>query len=125
MNVVDSSAWLEYFAEGPNASWFASAIEATEELIIPSLTIYEVFKKLTSTSGENAAFQAIGAMVQSRVVDLDSALAVSAARLALRHQLPLADSVILATARSFEAILWTQDSDFEGLPGVRFKPATG
>jgi len=124
MNVVDSSAWLEYFADGPNASWFASAIETTNELIVPSLTIYEVFKKLTSVSGENAALQAIGAMQQAQVVDLDAALALSAARLGLKHQLPLADSIILATARSFDATLWTQDSDFQGLPDIKYKRAT-
>lgn len=122
MNVVDSSAWLEYFADGPNASWFASAVETTDELIVPSLTILEVFKKLATDRGDNEALQAVGAMQQGHVVDLDPALANGAARIGIKHQLPLADSIIFATARAFDATLWTQDSDFQSLPGVKFKP---
>jgi predicted nucleic acid-binding protein len=122
VNVVDSSAWLEYFADGPNASWFASAIETPDELIVPSLTIFEVFKKLATERGDTEALQAVGAMQQGRVVDLDPVLAIGAARIGIKHQLPLADSIILATARAFDATLWTQNSDFQSLPGVEFTP---
>ena len=125
MNVVDSSAWLEYFAEGRNARSFAAAIEDTARLVVPSLSLYEVFKRVLQQRDEGAALQAVALMQQGRLVDLTPALALSAAQLSVAHRLPLADSVMLATARSFEAVLWTQDVDFEGIEGVRYfkKPA--
>ena len=121
MNVVDSSAWLEYFADGPNASYFASAIEGVADLVVPSLTLLEVFKRVYLQRGEGPALQAVALMQQGAVVDLTAPLALAAAKLGADHKLPLADSVVLATTRAFEATLWTQDADFEGLPGVRFR----
>ncbi len=121
MNVVDSSAWLEYFANGPNASFFAKAIEGVDALIVPSLSLYEVFKRILQQRGQNEGLQAIAVMQQGTVVDLDTEIALNAARLSLESKLPLADSVILATARAFGAILWTQDADFAGVPGVRYR----
>ncbi len=120
MNVIDSSAWLEYFADGPNARHFAKPIETPEELLVPSITLFEVFKRVCQQRDESSALQCIAMMQQSRIVDLDSAVALRAAALGLRHKLPLADSVVYATAQAAGAILWTQDADFEGLPGVRF-----
>ena len=127
MNVVDSSASLEYFANGPNAGAFASAIQATEELVVPSITLLEVFKRVYQQRGEGPALQAVALMQQGAVVDLDAPLALMAARLSADGKLALADSVVLATARRFDATLWTQDADFEGLPGVRYraKPQRG
>jgi predicted nucleic acid-binding protein len=119
MNVVDSSGWLEYFADGPNADLFAPAIEDAEQLVVPSISIYEVFKRVLQQREESDAVQAIAVMEQGTVVDLSSSLALVAARLSLRHQLPLADSVILATARAHTATLWTQDADFRSIEGVR------
>lgn len=121
MNVVDSSAWLEYFANGPNAEFFVQAIEKTEELLVPSLTLYEVFKRVHQQRDEGAALQAIALMQQGAVVDIDSPIALAAARLSMEHRLPMADSVILATARSYTAVLWTQDADFKGMPGVEYR----
>ena len=121
MNVVDSSAWLEYFANGPNAGAFASAIQATEELVVPSITLLEVFKRVYRQRGEGPALQAVALMQQGAVVDLDAPLALTAARISADGKLALADSVVLATARRFDATLWTQDADFEGLPGVRYR----
>lgn len=121
MNVVDSSAWLEYFADGPNAGYFAPAIEATERLVVPSIVLYEVFRRILHQRTEGEALEAAALLQQGRVVDLDAPLALSAAKLGLESKLPLADSVILATARRLDAVLWTQDVDFEGLPGVRFR----
>ena len=123
MNVVDSSAWLEYFADGPNAGFFASAIEATDELVVPSICLLEVFKRVCQQRGEGPALQAVAVMAQGRAVDLDSALALSAAKLGVDAKLALADSVVLATARQADATLWTQDADFDGLPNVRFRAA--
>ena len=121
MNVVDSSAWLEYFANGPNAGAFASAIQATDELVVPSITLLEVFKRVYQQRGEGPALQAVALMQQGAVVDLDAPLALTAAKISADGKLALADSVVLATARRFDATLWTQDADFEGLPGVRYR----
>lgn len=121
MNVVDSSAWLEYFANGPNATFFAKTIENVEELIVPSLSLFEVFKRVLQQRDENDAIQAIAIMQQGMVVDLDASLALSAARLSVENKLPLADSVILATARDHNATLWTQDADFKGLEAVKYR----
>jgi len=122
MNVVDSSAWLEYFADGPNAGFFAPAIERTDTLLVSVISLYEVFKKVSQARDEDHALQAIASMQHGRVVELDGPLALYAARLSVEKRLPMADSIILATARLHRAILWTQDADFEGLPGVRFRP---
>jgi predicted nucleic acid-binding protein len=121
MNVVDSSAWLEYLGDGPDASDFAKAIENSRELVVPTLAIYEVFKKTVLLRGEAAGLEAVALMMQGRVVDASATLALEAARLSVAHQLPLADSFILATARAHRAILWTLDHHFEGLPDVQYR----
>ena len=120
MNVVDSSAWLEYFADGPNAKHFARAIEAPDDLLVPSITLLEVFKRISQQRDDAVALQYVAVMQQSTVVDLDAALGLRAAGLGLRHKLPLADSVVYATAQASGAPVWTQDADFEGLPNVRY-----
>ena len=121
MNVVDSSGWLEYFADEPNADFFAPAIERTEELIVPSISVFEVFKHVLLKRGEGEALQAVVQMKQGLIVELDVALSISAARLSAELRLPMPDSIILATARRYEAEFWTQDADFSAIEGVRFK----
>jgi predicted nucleic acid-binding protein len=121
MNVVDSSAWLEYFANGPNASFFAKPIEQVDKLIVPSPCLFEVFKRVLQQRDENDALQAIAVMRQGLVVDLGAALALSAAKLSIEHKIPMADSVVLATARECDATLWTQDADFEGREKVQYR----
>lgn len=121
MNVVDSSAWLEYFADGPNAGFFARAIEAVDRLVVPAITLFEVFKRVYNQRGEGDALQVIAIMQQGQIVDLDGSLALSAAKLSVEAKLPLADSIVLATARLAGATLWTQDGDFEGMSGVKFR----
>jgi predicted nucleic acid-binding protein len=120
VNVVDSSGWLEYFAGGPNANFFAKPIEATAELVVPSLSLYEVFKKIAQQRGEGDALQAVAVMQQGKVVELSSTLALSAAKVSMQLSIPMADSVILATARASHAVLWTQDADFATMTGVRY-----
>lgn len=120
MNVVDSSGWLEYFADGTNAGFFAKAIENTADLIVPSISLYEVFKRMMQQRGEGAALESVAVMMQGQVVELDSTLALSAAKISAELQIPMADSIMLATTRFHEAILWTQDADFEGLDGVKY-----
>ncbi len=122
MNVVDSSAWLEYFGDGPNAEEFASAIEDTERLIVPTLIVFEVFKRTAQIADETAALDAVGVMMQGTVVELSASLSLDAARLSLESGLAMADAIILATARLHEAVLWTQDAHFDGMGGVEFRP---
>jgi predicted nucleic acid-binding protein len=117
---VDSSAWLEYFAGGPNARAFASAIQAVAQLLVPSITLYEVYKRMDAQRGRGLAQQAVALMMQGRVVDFDAQIALTAAQVSRAETLPLADSIILATARLHRATLWTQDEDFEHIAGVRF-----
>lgn len=119
MNLVDSSAWLEYFAEGPNAGHFAPAIEAVDDLLVPAIVLLEVTHRVLQQRGEDAALQTAALLHQGRIIPLDSGLALAAARLGMEHKLPLADSIIFATAQQFKATLWTMDPDFEGLPEVR------
>ncbi len=120
MNVVDSSGWLEYFADGPNADFFSDPIQELKSLIIPSLCIFEVFKRIAQQRGEGEAIQAIAIMQQGEVIDLDTPLALDAARLSIEANLPMADSIVLATSRAHGGTLWTQDSDFEGLEDVHY-----
>lgn len=120
MNVVDSSAWLEYFADGPNAGHFARAIEHPDELLVPSITLLEVFKRIAQQRDEAVALQYVAVMRQSPVVELDATLALHAAALGLRYKLPLADSIVYATARAAGAVVWTQNADFDGLADVKF-----
>lgn len=117
-NVVDSSGWLEYFADSDRADFFAPAIEDTEHLLVPMISIYEVFKKVLRERGENDALQVASLMQAGRVIDLDGELALEAAR----HALPLADSLIYATSLRHGATLWTQDEHFKDLPQVRYYP---
>ena len=121
MNVVESSGWLEYFANGPNADFFAPAVESVSELIVPTLNLYEVFKRVLQQRGEGDALQAVAVMVQGTVVDLDMDVALGAAKLSIDLKLPMADSVMLATTRRYGATFWTQDAHFDGVQGVQYK----
>jgi predicted nucleic acid-binding protein len=120
MNLVDSGGWLEYFADGPNADFFAAPIEDVDNLIVPTLCILEVFKRVIQHRGEAVAFQAVALMQQGSVIDLTVAIALSAAKMGAEIRLPFADSVILATARTSDAIVWTQDADFQGIENVEY-----
>ncbi len=120
MNVVDSSGWLEYFADAPNAKKFAPGIQSTRELVVPTLSIYEVFKRVLQQRNETEALRAVALMLQGRVVDLNTTIALIAAKFSAELKLPMADSIMLATAREYHATLWTQDADFEGMEGVKY-----
>ena len=120
MNVVDSSGWLEYLADGPNADFFAKSILATADLVVPTLSLYEVFKRVLQQRGDNDALQAVALMQQGTLVELSASLALSAARISLNDKIPMADSIMLATARACGATLWSQDSDFKNIAGVRY-----
>ena len=122
MNIVDSSGWLAYFADEPNAKHFLTPLNDSASLVVPTVTIYEVFKVVLRESGENDALQAAAAMQKGTVVALTVPLAIAASKLSIQHALPMADSLILATAQEFNAILWTQDSDLKNINNVKYFP---
>mgnify|MGYP006300327543 CR=1 FL=1 len=123
MNLVDTSGWIEYFFAGPNAAYFAPPIEATDDLIVSVICLYEVFKKVNIVADEARALEAVAQMKQGRIVSLTEDIALSGALISLKNKLPMADSLIYATAKACEAILWTQDDHFSGLPNVNYKKA--
>jgi predicted nucleic acid-binding protein len=120
MNVVDSSGWLEYFGKAANSHFFAPVIQKTDLLIVPTVSMYEVYKKIAMQRDEEEALSAIGWMSTGKIIELTQELALSAAVLSMEHKIPMADSMILATARAHEATLWTQDEHFKDLEGVRY-----
>ena len=120
MNIIDSSGWLEYFSDGPNAKSYLPPLNETSSLIVPVITIYEVFKVVLRESSENEALQAVAAMQKGKLVHLTANIAMNAAKLSLRHNLPTADSIILATAQAYRCVIWTQDSDFRNIEGVKY-----
>lgn len=122
MNIVDSSGWLAYFADEPNAKHFLTPLNDTDSLVVPTVTIYEVFKVVFRESSENEALQAAVAMQKGRVVDLTASMAIAASKISLEYKIPMADSIILATAKEFEATIWTQDSDFKNIDDVKYFP---
>ncbi|MEM8500939.1 MAG: type II toxin-antitoxin system VapC family toxin [Pseudomonadota bacterium] len=122
MNVVDSSAWLSYFAGDANAARFAKPIENTEKLLVPSITLTEVFKSILRQRDEESAFLAVAHMEQGKIIPLDEVLAINAASFGVELKIPLADSIIYASAHKYDAIVWTQDADFKNLERVKFFP---
>lgn len=120
MNIVDSSGWLAYFSDEPSAKHFQIPLQDIESLVVPSITIYEVSKVVLREAGENDALQAVAAMQKGSVVALTTRLAIAASRISLQHKLPMADSIILATAMDSNATIWTQDIHFENIPGVNY-----
>ena len=120
MNLVDSSGWLEYFADGKNAKHYASAIEKIDDLIVSPINLFEVYKKILSQVNENSALQAVAIMQQAKVIEVTADISIQAAKLSHQYQLPLADSIIYFTARNNNALLWTQDYDFKDLEGVNY-----
>ena len=120
MNLVDSSGWLEYLADSKNAKLFAPAIEKTDELIVSTINIYEVYKKILHEKDENSAIQVIGLMQQAKVIVVNSSIAIQAAKLSFEQKIPMADSIIYITAKQNNGIVWTQDSDFKDLDDVKY-----
>ena len=123
MNLVDSSAWLEYFADGPNADFFAPAIERTRDLLVPTIVVFEVYKRVLQQRQERAALEAVSVLQHGQLIELTASLAIAAARISQDEKLPMADSIILATARARNALIWTQDSDFQEMDRVKYRAA--
>lgn len=125
MNIVDSSGWLAYFADEPNAGYFLPPLQDTASLVVPTITMYEVCKVVLRESSEHEALEAAVAMRTGKVVDLTSTLSILAAQISLEYGIPMADSIIMATAKKYEATIWTQDSDFKHLDRVKYFPKNG
>ncbi len=123
MNLVDSSAWLEYFADGPNADFFAPAIERTRDLLVPTIVVFEVYKRVLQQRQERAALEAVSVLQHGQLIELTASLAIAAARISQHEKLPMADSIILATAHARNATIWTQDSDFQEMDRVKYRAA--
>jgi toxin FitB len=123
MNLVDTSGWIEYFFAGPNAAFFSAPIEATKELIVPTICLYEVFKKVNLVANKVKALQAVAQMKQGQVVALPEDIALRASLISIDCKLPMADSLIYATAQAMGAVVWTQDEHFRNLPGVNYREA--
>jgi toxin FitB len=123
VNLVDSSAWLEYFADGPNADFFAPAIERTRDLLVPTIVVFEVYQRVLQQRQERAALEAVSVLQHGQLIELTASLAIAAARISQHEKLPMADSIILATARARNATIWTQDSDFQEMDRVKYRAA--
>lgn len=120
MNLVDSSGWLEYFGKSSNARYFLPTIQDTQNLLVPTICLYEVFKKVLTQFDQETALQALAVMTLGKVVTLDRDIAVDSALVSTEMKLAMADSIILATAHAYEATLWTQDRHFKDIPGVKY-----
>jgi predicted nucleic acid-binding protein len=121
-HLVDATGWLEYFADGPNAGYFAAAIEQPAHLLVPTVVITKVFRRIYLDAGEGEALQAAALLQQGIVVDFDDTLALDAGRIAATDKLALPSAMLVATARRHGALIWTQDDDFADLPDVRYTP---
>lgn len=124
MNIVDSSGWLEYLADGTKALSFEKPLQDLDKLVVPTICLYEVFKVVLRERGEDDALQAVALMKQGKVVDLTEEIALDAAKISFDHKMPMADSIVLATGRALEATIWTLDGDFTKFDGVKYFPKT-
>jgi toxin FitB len=120
MNVIDSSGWLEYFSDSPNAKFFSKVIEDTDNLLVPTICIYEVSKRMTLIYGKTAALQSVGIMSLGKIIDLNRQISLNASKISIEFKLAMADSIILATAQLHHATLWTQDEHFKNLEHVKY-----
>lgn len=125
VNVVDASGWLEYFTDGPDAAFFAQTLQEVEELVVPTITILDVFRHVYRHGDEGDALQAAAAMQQGKVVDLDTTAVLSAGRLSVRHDLSPSAGVVLAAARQHEGRVWTLEDELRSVEGVQYRPRSG
>jgi predicted nucleic acid-binding protein len=122
MIVVDSSGWLEFLTDGPLAEEYSTRLRLPKNVATPTIVMYEVYKHSKRLRGEDGALDAVAAMQKTLIVPLNDELALVAADLSLEHKLPMADAIVLATARLLDAEVITSDSDFEDVPGVTYIP---
>ena len=125
MNLVDSSGWIEYLQDTPRADLFANAIEDRIHLLVPTIALFEVHRVLSRSLPADLVKRCLDVMRLGRVLDFTDARAVAAAHIAARHKLAMADSAMYSMALEFDASFWTQDVDYQGLPGVRYQAKPG
>ena len=125
MNVVDSSGWVEYFQDSTRADLFALAIEQRDQLLVPTIALFEVHKVLSRKLPAELVERCLDVMRLGRVLDLTDSRAIAASKVASQHRLAMADAAMYSIAQEHQATFWTQDVDYQGLPGVQFfaKPA--
>ena len=124
MNIADSSCWLEYLMGTEIGATVAPVIENPAELIVPTITLYEVYKKLLAEKSEEYALNVISYMQTGKVIELNSGLSLSAAQISRKHKLPMADSIIYATSLHYSAVLFSCDRHFKDIPGIQYFPKT-
>ena len=124
MNVVDSSCWLEYLMDTETGAAVAATIESPGELIVPTITLYEIYKKLLAEKGEEYALDVVSYMRTGIVIELDAGLSLSAAQISRKYKLPMADSIIYATSLYHSAVIFSCDKHFQDIPDVRYFPKT-
>jgi toxin FitB len=120
MNLVDSTGWLAFFSEGKNAAVFGIPIQNVDTLLVPTIIMHEVFKVLLRESGEQNAMIAHAHMQLGKSIDLTPELAIAASRISLEYNLPITDSIVLASAQSLNAVIWTQEEHFKGIRNVKY-----
>jgi predicted nucleic acid-binding protein len=120
VNIVDSSLWLEYFAGNTVGTQVSAIIKDVDSLYVPTITIYEVFKKLLYEKTETDALIATAHMMQGTIIDLNIELSLLAAKISKNYQIPMADSIVYATNQKYNCTLWTQDKHFAGLESVQY-----
>ena len=125
MNVVDATGWLEYFSDGPDAAFVAQVLQEADELVVPTITILDVFERVCSEHGEGAALQAAAAMQQGTVVTLDTPMAMAAGRLAVAQGVSTGAGAVLAAAERHQARVWTLDEEVRHVPGIQYRAPTG
>jgi predicted nucleic acid-binding protein len=120
MTIIDTSGWLEYFTGGPNSDFFSTAIKKDPNIIIPTIILYELWKKISREKGEDKAIELVAQLKRYEIVPLDESLSISAAKISNEYKIPMADSIIYATLMKYNATLWTQDSDFKDFENVKY-----
>lgn len=125
MNLVDSSGWIEYLQDTPRADLFAAAIEDRNHLLVPTLALFEVHRVLSRSLPTDLVNRCLDVMRLGRVLDLTDARAIAASHIAAQHKLAMADAAMYSMALEFGASFWTQDVDYQGLPGVRYQAKPG
>ena len=125
MNVVDSSGWIEFFRAGANGPVFKPIIEDRARLLIPTIALFEVHRVLSRSLPADLVTRCLDVMRLGRVLDLTDTRAIAASHIAAQHKLAMADAAMYAIALEFGASFWTQDVDYQGLPGVRYQAKPG
>jgi len=120
MIIIDTSGWLEYFTGGTNSKFFSTPIKNNSKIIVPTIILYELWKKISRERGEDKAVELVAQLKRYDIIPLDESLSISAAKISNEYKIAMADSIIYATAKKYNATLWTQDADFKDFENVKY-----